>query len=75
MTLEEWHRRFREHRDEVVEMFDERFARMWSFYLAGAAGSFRYGGQDVFQFTFTKGVNNELPLTNAHMYDVMSAAR
>jgi cyclopropane-fatty-acyl-phospholipid synthase len=76
LTLEEWYRRFERHRAEVVEMFDERFARMWTFYLLGAAGSFRYGGQDVFQFTFTKGVaNNGLPLTNADMYDATSGSR
>jgi cyclopropane-fatty-acyl-phospholipid synthase len=76
LTLEEWYRRFERRRAEVVAMFDERFARMWTFYLLCAAGTFRYGGQDVFQFTFTKGIaNNGLPLTNAYMYGVTSASR
>jgi cyclopropane-fatty-acyl-phospholipid synthase len=76
LTLEEWYRRFERHRAEVVAMFDERFARMWTFYLLGAAGSFRYGGQDVVQFTFTKSIaDNRLPLTNAYMYELASVPR
>lgn len=73
-TLDEWSKRLFEHRSEVVEMFDERFARMWEYYLRGAAGSFRYGWLDLFQYTFTKGINNELPWTNAHMYEGVGTA-
>jgi cyclopropane-fatty-acyl-phospholipid synthase len=71
-TLDEWSKRFFEHREEVVDMFDERFARMWEYYLRGAAGSFRYGWLDLFQYTFTKGTADKRPRTNAYMYDGIS---
>ncbi len=35
-TLREWRRRFLENRDEVKKIYDERFCRMWEFYLAGS---------------------------------------
>ena len=35
-TLEEWYNRTVMHKDEIVELYDERFYRMWLFYLAGA---------------------------------------
>jgi cyclopropane-fatty-acyl-phospholipid synthase len=43
-TLEEWYNRTVMHKDEIVELYDERFYRMWLFYLAGAEAAFRYGG-------------------------------
>src|SRR5918998_546903 len=43
-TLEEWYRRTVAHREEIIELYDERFYRMWQFYLAGAEAAFRYGG-------------------------------
>jgi cyclopropane-fatty-acyl-phospholipid synthase len=68
-TLDEWNRRFQCRREDIVAMFDERFARMWEYYLCGSAGAFRYGWLDLFQYTFTKGINNAMPLTNGFMYD------
>ncbi len=43
-TLAEWYRRLNLNRAEVVKLYDERFLRMWQFYLAGAEQSFRHGG-------------------------------
>lgn len=43
-TLREWYRRTCAHRAEILAMYDERFFRMWQFYLAGSESSFRYGG-------------------------------
>jgi cyclopropane-fatty-acyl-phospholipid synthase len=65
MTLEEWQRRFEDHRAEVTKMFDERFYRMWDLWLASSVAAFRYGGYNLSQFVLTKGVNNDLPLTRA----------
>ncbi|MDZ7626963.1 MAG: cyclopropane-fatty-acyl-phospholipid synthase family protein [Parvularculaceae bacterium] len=48
-TLREWSRRFAANRDQARAMFDERFCRMWEFYLATAEFSFRSGGQVNFQ--------------------------
>ncbi len=68
MTLEEWQRRYNRHRDEVIKMFDERFYRMWDFWLACSAVAFRYGNLDLSQYVFTKGVQNDLPLTREFLY-------
>ena len=62
-TLLCWNENFQEHRREVVEMFDERFARMWELYLCSCAATFMNGVIDVHQILFTNGVNNELPMT------------
>ncbi|ODU70445.1 MAG: cyclopropane-fatty-acyl-phospholipid synthase [Novosphingobium sp. SCN 66-18] len=53
-TLEEWYNRTRLHRDEIVALYDERFYRMWEFYLAGAEQAFRYGGLVNWQLQYVK---------------------
>lgn len=62
-TLLCWNEAFQKHRAEVVEMFDERFARMWELYLCACAATFMNGIIDVHQILFTNDVNNELPMT------------
>lgn len=69
MTLDCWYANFSKHLDTIRDMFDERFIRMWSLYLKGCAAAFRVSGLDLYQLLFTKGLNNELPLTNAYMYN------
>ena len=49
-------------------MFDEDFYRMWDFWLACSEGSFKYGSIDLSHFVFTKGINNDLPLTREDWY-------
>ena len=68
MTLDEWWRRFENHKKEVIKMFDERFYRMWRFWLAASASGFRYGNISLSHFLFTKGLRNDLPLTRDYMY-------
>jgi cyclopropane-fatty-acyl-phospholipid synthase len=53
-TLKAWRERFLAHRDEAKAMYDERFCRMWEFYLAGSETSFRVDGHMVFQIQITK---------------------
>jgi cyclopropane-fatty-acyl-phospholipid synthase len=53
-TLRHWKERFLSKKTEVLEMFDERFFRMWEFYLAGCEMAFKWGDQVVFQFQLTK---------------------
>ena len=53
-TLEEWYRRTVMHREEIVRLYDERFYRMWLFYLAGAEQSFRHGGMVNWQLLYVK---------------------
>ncbi len=62
-TLLCWNRSFQEHRNEVVSMFDERFARMWELYLCACAAVFQNGIVDLHQVLFSNGVNNALPMT------------
>jgi len=68
LTLHEWRKRFNAHKKEVVKMFDEEFYRMWDFWLACSEGSFKYGNIDLSHFVFTKGINNDLPLTREDWY-------
>lgn len=62
-TLLCWAKNFREHRDEALKMFDEKFVRMWELYLCSCAATFHNGVIDVHQMLMSKGVNNELPIT------------
>lgn len=62
-TLLCWNSNFQAHRDEVREMFDEKFVRMWELYLCSCAAAFHNGVVDIHQIVMTKGANNELPMT------------
>ncbi len=53
-TLRAWSERFQAHRDEVRALYDERFCRMWEFYLAGAEAAFREGDLVVLQVQMAK---------------------
>jgi cyclopropane-fatty-acyl-phospholipid synthase len=53
-TLKAWRERFLAHREEVERLYDERFVRMWEFYLAGSEISFRQQNLMVMQIQITK---------------------
>jgi cyclopropane-fatty-acyl-phospholipid synthase len=53
-TLRHWRERFLAHREEVERIYDERFERMWEFYLAASEMSFREQNMMVFQIQLTK---------------------
>ena len=53
-TLENWLERFLEKRQEVKDLFDEKFVKMWEFYLASCAAAFRYRDLAVFQLQIVK---------------------
>ena len=65
-TLSEWQKRFQANRAEIKALYDERFCRMWEFYLAGAEMAFRHEQQVVFQIQIAKRVDS-LPLTRDYM--------
>jgi len=67
-TLREWRRRFAASREEVREIYDERFCRMWEFYLAGSEVAFRHEGHMVFQIQITRRPD-AVPLTRDYMHD------
>ena len=53
-TLENWLERFLLKRREVKDLFDEKFVKMWEFYLASCAAAFRYRDLAVFQLQIVK---------------------
>jgi len=53
-TLKHWRERFLAHREEVERIYDERFERMWEFYLASSETAFREQNMMVFQIQLTK---------------------
>jgi cyclopropane-fatty-acyl-phospholipid synthase len=53
-TLKTWRERFMARREEAVQLYDERFARMWEFYLASSEMSFRKQNLMNFQIQLTK---------------------
>ena len=66
-TLAEWLRRFQSVRAEVAERFDERFCRMWEFYLASCEGTFRHWDQVVFHVQMAKR-HDAVPITRDYLY-------
>jgi cyclopropane-fatty-acyl-phospholipid synthase len=68
-TLRAWRDRFSAHRDEIAALYDERFCRMWEFYLGVSEMSFRQGTQQVFQLQLTKRVD-AVPTTRDYMVEV-----
>ena len=66
-TLRHWKERFLSKKDAVLDMFDEKFFRMWEFYLASCEMAFKWGDQVVFQFQLTKD-NTSVPNTRDYIY-------
>jgi cyclopropane-fatty-acyl-phospholipid synthase len=67
-TLRCWLDRFLAHREEIKALYDERFCRMWEFYLAAAEATMRAGGQMVFQIQLTRRID-AAPMTRDYMVD------
>jgi cyclopropane-fatty-acyl-phospholipid synthase len=67
-TLKEWRARFLKNWAKAAALFDERFCRMWEFYLAAAEMTFRYDRQAVFQIQLSKRIET-LPMTRDYMVD------
>ena len=67
-TLEHWLARFEKVTDQVRDMFDEEFIRVWRLYLAASEASFTCGIMQLFQVVFSKGLNNNIPWTREDIY-------
>jgi cyclopropane-fatty-acyl-phospholipid synthase len=67
-TLRQWYQRCLDHREEIVAMFDERFFRMWTFYLSGSTAAFESGGMCNFQIQYARN-RHALPLTRGYIED------
>ncbi len=66
-TLRNWKERFLSKKDTILGMFDEKFFRMWEFYLASCEMAFKWGDQVVFQFQLSKD-NTSVPNTRDYIY-------
>ncbi|MDQ0315612.1 SAM-dependent methyltransferase [Amorphus orientalis] len=73
-TLRAWRERFMARREEAKALYDERFCRMWEFYLAGSETAFRYQDMMVFQIQITKD-QEALPLTRNYMVETENRLR
>lgn len=67
-TLQHWQERFNAHISDAEELYDERFVRMWRFYLSACAQTFRHGRQAVFQFQLSRRID-AVPLTRDYLYE------
>ena len=67
-TLKHWYQNFLKNKNRIIEMYDERFFRMWEYYLLISQFSFWNMGNVVFQIQISKNINN-LPLTRNYMYN------
>ncbi len=75
-TLRHWHDRFMANCDTARALYDERFCRMWRYYLLASEMSFRHYGQVVFQVQLAKKVD-AVPLSRGYLYppQMLHAAR
>jgi cyclopropane-fatty-acyl-phospholipid synthase len=63
-----WRMRFLKRREEIKGLYDERFCRMWEFYLGCSEIAFRYCGHMVFQLQLAKRPD-AVPLTRDYLTD------
>jgi len=66
-TLKHWKERFINNKDKVLKMFDEKFFRMFEFYLSSCEMAFKHGDQVVYQLQFIKKLN-AAPSTRDYIY-------
>jgi cyclopropane-fatty-acyl-phospholipid synthase len=65
-TLKTWRQRFMGRLEDARRLYDDRFCRMWEFYLAASEVSFRFDRMMVFQMQLSKGMN-AVPITRDYM--------
>jgi cyclopropane-fatty-acyl-phospholipid synthase len=73
-TLRHWRDRFEQNREAVKALYDERFCRMFEFYLAGCELAFRYSGEVVFQMQLSRQLTT-VPLTRDYIGQAERAGR
>lgn len=65
-TLREWRMRCYENKERIIAMYDERFFRMWEFYLAACEGAFMHGASHVFQMQLARS-RDAVPLSRDYI--------
>lgn len=66
-TIRQWYANCMANRDAIIALHDERFFRMWTFYLAGAATVFEHGGMCNYQIQYVRS-RHALPITRDYLY-------
>ena len=66
-TLKHWKERFINNKDKVLKMFDEKFFRMFEFYLSSCEMAFKHGDQVVYQLQLIKKLD-AAPSTRDYIY-------
>ncbi|OHC91701.1 MAG: cyclopropane-fatty-acyl-phospholipid synthase [Sphingomonadales bacterium RIFCSPHIGHO2_01_FULL_65_20] len=73
-TLRQWYQRTVEKQAEIEALYDARFFRMWTFYLAGATAAFEHGGMCNYQVQFARS-RHALPITRDYMAEAEALYR
>jgi cyclopropane-fatty-acyl-phospholipid synthase len=71
-TLKRWRERFDANREKIRALYDDRFCRMWEFYLSTSELAFRYQGQMVFQIQLAKKTGS-VPITRDYIAEFEAA--
>ena len=66
-TLKHWKENCIKNKDQIIKIFDEKFFRMWEFYLASCESAFKWGDQVVYQLLLTKNYTST-PNTRNYIY-------
>ncbi|CCW18372.1 Cyclopropane-fatty-acyl-phospholipid synthase [Sphingobium indicum BiD32] len=72
LTIRHWYKRAMAHRADIIALYDERFFRLWTFYLAGAATVFEHGGMVNYQVQYARD-RRTLPITRDYMQEAEAA--
>ncbi|WP_145198995.1 SAM-dependent methyltransferase [Sphingobium sp. B2] len=72
LTIRQWYKRAMAHRADIIALYDERFFRLWTFYLAGAATVFEHGGMVNYQVQYARN-RRTLPITRDYMQETEAA--
>ena len=67
-TIKHWRRQFMENREKAVALYDERFCRMWEFYLIAVELEFKHGSGIVFQLLLSS-ARDSIPITRDFMFE------
>jgi cyclopropane-fatty-acyl-phospholipid synthase len=73
-TLRHWHDRFVANEDRARALYDDRFCRMWRYYLVASEMTFRHNWQCVFQVQLAHR-QEAVPLTRDYLYPLLPAHR
>jgi cyclopropane-fatty-acyl-phospholipid synthase len=69
LTLRHWQARFERNRTRIAELYDERFCKMWEFYLTSVEMMFSIGVGEVFQMQISR-KRDASPIRRDYMIDI-----